>query len=99
MAEPGAHIASRRTYYVIYVTLLICTYITWQVAYFDLGALNTVAALAIAFVKAGLVALFFMHVKDSPRLIWAVVVGGVFWLMLLLGLTMSDYATRSFLSY
>ncbi|MGE5243975.1 MAG: cytochrome C oxidase subunit IV family protein [Betaproteobacteria bacterium] len=92
MTEP--HIIPTRTYYAIYVTLLVCTYLTWQIAYFDLGALNTVAALGIAVFKAVLVVLFFMHVKYSSRLTWAVIVGGVFWLGILLALTFSDYLTR-----
>ena len=74
--------------------LILCTYLTWQVAFFDLGPLNTVAALAIAVFKAALVVLFFMHVKYSTRLTWAVVIGSVFWLGILLALTFSDYLTR-----
>jgi cytochrome c oxidase subunit 4 len=89
-----AHILPTRVYYTIYTILMVCTYLTWQVAYFDQGAFNTVAALVIAVFKAVLVVLFFMHVRDSPRLTWAVVIGGVFWLVLLLALTMSDYLSR-----
>ena len=44
-----------------------------QIAFLDLGPLNTVAALTIAVFKATLVVLFFMHVKYSTRLTWAVV--------------------------
>jgi cytochrome c oxidase subunit 4 len=91
MAE---HILPKRTYYVIYLVLMFCTYLTWQVAYFDLGAFNTVAALTIAVFKAVLVVLFFMHVKYGTRLTMVTVVGGVFWLGILLALTMSDYLTR-----
>ncbi len=88
------HILPARTYYLVFVVLMFCTYLTWQVAYFDLGAFNTVAALAITVFKATLVVLFFMHVKYSSRLTWAVVVGSVFWLMIMLALTMGDYLTR-----
>ena len=88
---------SRRTYYTIYAILMVCTYLTWQVAYFDLGVLNTVAALGIAGLKAVLVALFFMHVRDSPRLSSVVVIGSLFWLFILLALTMSDYLTRGWM--
>jgi cytochrome c oxidase subunit 4 len=88
------HIVPRQTYYTIYVILLVCTYLTWQIAYFDLGALNTVAALVIAVFKTVLVVLFFMHVKYSTRLTWVFVISGVFWLAILLTLTMSDYLTR-----
>ncbi len=93
------HIVPTRTYYLIFAALMVCTYLTWQVAYFDLGPLNTIAALAIAVFKAVLVVLFFMHVKYSTRLTWIVVVSGVFWLGILLALTFGDYLTRGWRTY
>ena len=96
MAE---HVIPKRTYYAIYLTLLACTYLTWQVAFFDLGAMNTVAALSIAVFKAVLVVLFFMHVKYSTRLTKVVVIGSVFWLGILLALTFSDYLTRGWRTF
>ena len=96
MAE---HILPKRTYYTIYVVLIVCTYLTWQVALFDLGALNTIAALAIAVFKAAIVVLFFMHVKYSSRLTWVVVAGSIFWLLILLALTFNDYLTRGWRTY
>lgn len=93
------HIVPPRTYVLIYVVLLICTYLTWQVAFFDLGALNTVAALAIAVFKAVLVVLFFMHVKYSTRLTWVVIAAGLFWLGIMLALTLGDYLTRAWATY
>ena len=93
------HILPKRTYYTIYAILLVCTYLTWQVAFFDLGAMSTVVALAIAVFKATIVVLFFMHVKYSSRLTWVVVVGSVFWLGILLVLTFNDYLTRGWRTY
>jgi len=96
MAE---HARRKRThYYVVYAALMVCTYLTWQIAYFDLGAFNTVAALGIAALKALLVALFFMHVRESPRLTVVVALGGLFWLGILLTLTMTDYLTRGWMT-
>jgi cytochrome c oxidase subunit 4 len=88
------HILPKRTYYTVFAILIACTYLTWQVAYFDLGPLNAVVALGIAVLKAVLVVLFFMHVRYGTRLIWVVVIAGVFWLAILLTVTMSDYLTR-----
>ena len=88
-----------RIYYTIFAILMFCTYLTVQVAFLDLGPWNTVAALAIAVFKATLVVLFFMHVKYSPKLTWAVVIGSVFWLGILLALTMNDYLTRVWRTY
>jgi len=96
MAE---HIVPTRVYYTIFAVLILCTGLTVMIAFVDLGALNTVAALAIAVFKAVLVILYFMHVKYSTRLTWAVVVGSVFWLGILLALTMGDYLTRVWRHY
>jgi len=93
------HIVPTRIYYVVFGILALCTYLTWQVAVFDLGALNTIVALGIAVFKATLVVLFFMHVRYSTRLTWAVVLGGLFWLAILLTLTMGDYLTRRWLVF
>jgi cytochrome c oxidase subunit 4 len=95
----ASHILPTRVYYTIFAILLFCTYLTVQMAFLDLGAMNTVAALAIATFKAALVILFFMHVKYSTRLTWAVVLGGIFWLGILLTLTMTDYLTRVWRTY
>jgi cytochrome c oxidase subunit 4 len=89
------HIVPKSTYYLIFAALMVGTAITVGVAFVDLGAMNTVVALAIACTKATLVVLFFMHVKYSTRLTWAVVAGSVFWLGIMLALTLSDYLTRS----
>jgi cytochrome c oxidase subunit 4 len=96
MAE---HIVPKRVYYTIFAILMLCTLLTVLIAFVDLGPLNTVAALTIAVFKAALVILYFMHVKYSTRLTWAVVAGSVFWLGILLVLTMSDYLTRSWRTY
>ena len=94
-----SHILPKRVYYTIFGILIFCTYLTVQIAFLDLGAMNTVAALAIATFKAAIVVLFFMHVKYSTRLTWAVVIGSVFWLGILLTLTLSDYLTRAWRTY
>ena len=96
MAE---HIVPKRVYYTVFAILMLCTLLTVAIASVDLGVFNTVAALTIAVVKATLVVLYFMHVKYSTRLTWAVVVGSVFWLGILLVLTMSDYLTRGWRTY
>jgi cytochrome c oxidase subunit 4 len=93
------HIVPTRVYYTIFGILMACTYLTVQIAFLDLGPFNIVAALVIAVFKATLVILFFMHVKYSTRLTWAVVVASVFWLVILLVLTLSDYLTRAWLTF
>jgi cytochrome c oxidase subunit 4 len=93
----STHVLPKRTYYIIFALLMVFTYATWQVAYFDLGPMNTVVAMGIAVVKATLVLLFFMHVKYSTRLTWVVAAAGFFWLGILLVLMMTDYLSRGLL--
>ena len=95
MSQP---IVPQRTYLLVFFALIGLTILTTAVAFVDLGPLNTVAALAIAFSKMLLVLLFFMGVRYSSNLVRVIVIAGLFWLALLMGLTMSDYHTRSWTS-
>ncbi len=89
------HILPIRLYVTIWAALLCLTVITAAVAFVDLGALNTVLALVIASVKALLVVLFFMHVKyTSEKMTKVVFVAAIFWLLILLTLSLADYTTR-----
>ena len=94
----SAHVSAVRTYLVVFGILLVLTAVTVVTALNDLGVLNTIVALTIAVTKAVLVVLYFMHVRGSPRLTKLVVVSGLFWLLLLFGLTMGDYLTRAWLT-
>jgi cytochrome c oxidase subunit 4 len=93
------HVVPTRIYYLVFAALMAFTAITVAAAFVDLGPLNAATALAIAVTKATLVVLYFMHVRYSTRLTWLVVLGGVFWLGILLVLTFSDYLTRSWRTF
>ena len=88
------HHGSVPTYVTIFVLLVLLTGLTVYVSGIDLGPLNTTVALGIAITKATLVALFFMHVKDSSRLTQLFLVAGLIWLGILIFITMSDFASR-----
>jgi len=94
MAE---RIEAKRVYYLVFAALMALTAVTTAAAFVDLGRLNTVVALAIAVSKAMLVVLFFMHVRHSSRLMKVVIGGGLFWLLILIALTMADFLTRGWL--
>jgi cytochrome c oxidase subunit 4 len=93
-AHAEHHVVATKIYYTIFAALMALTAITVAIAYIDLGPLNTVAALVIACVKAMMVVLYFMHLKYSTRLIKLTVVAGLYWMGILLVLTLSDYLTR-----
>jgi cytochrome c oxidase subunit 4 len=90
----SGHVAPKSMYYAVFAALLVGTGLTVAVAFVDLGALNNVLMLGIAMTKALLVILFFMHVRWSSRLTWVVAASGFVWLLILFGITMSDYLTR-----
>jgi cytochrome c oxidase subunit IV len=92
--ENTEHIVSPGMYLTIILTLLALTGITVFAAFIDLGRFNIVVALLIATIKATLVVLIFMHAKYAPERTKLVIVAGIFWLALLLFMTLSDYASR-----
>jgi cytochrome c oxidase subunit 4 len=86
-----------RGYLVVFLALLAMTAVTILVASVDLGPFSTPVALLIAALKALLVILFFMHLRDAPALVWMAAIGGFFWLGILVVLTLSDVLTRGVL--
>ncbi len=84
-----------RVYYLVFVALAILAGATALISRIDLGPFNVTVALIISLIKATLVALFFMHVRQSRRLIALVIFASLVWLTILLTLTMADYGTRS----
>jgi cytochrome c oxidase subunit IV len=93
------HIIPVKYYIGVFLALMFFTALTVFIAQFDLehiwGPLNIIVALTIAVIKATLVVLIFMHARWSSRLTQVIIVSGIFWLIILLAFTMSDYLTRS----
>jgi cytochrome c oxidase subunit IV len=88
---------SVRTYTLVFAALLILAALTTGIAYTDLGPFNTVAALAIAFIKMCLVGLFFMELRYARGLTRIVVLAGFFWLALMVSFTLADVFSRSWI--
>lgn len=93
-AEGHEHIVSLGTYVGVFLALVVLTITTFLVARINLGVFNVLVALFIAGVKASLVALVFMHLKYSNKTLKLVMAGSLFWLVLLIGLSLNDYLTR-----
>ncbi len=91
------HIVPVKVYVYVFLTLMVMTVVTTAVAFVDLGRFNVVVALAIAFFKASLVVLFFMHVHYSTKLTKMIVGAGIFWLAIMVFFTMADLLTRGWL--
>jgi cytochrome c oxidase subunit 4 len=91
------HIVPKRVYFAVFFALIVLTWVTTLVSTLDLGRWNIFVALAIAIFKASLVVLFFMHVWYSTRLTKMIVLSSLFWLLLLLFITMADIWTRGWM--
>lgn len=70
--------------------LLALTAITVVSSRLDLGPFNVVLALAIAALKASLVAMFFMHLRYEHRFQSVVFVGALFFVVVLVGFLVFD---------
>jgi cytochrome c oxidase subunit 4 len=94
-SEHSEHILPSTMYWGIWALLIVLTFVTAWVANIDLGRFNTVVALIIATIKASVVVLFFMHVKyTSEKLTKVVIISAIFFLVILLTLSMADYGSR-----
>jgi cytochrome c oxidase subunit 4 len=95
MSDPSKS-SPLKSYFAVWAALLLGTFLTYEIAKIDLGVFNSAVALIIATTKALLVALFFMHLRHAhERLLKLVVISTVFFLFILLVLSMADYGTRS----
>jgi cytochrome c oxidase subunit 4 len=81
-------------YWKNFLALMALLALTWAIGYLNLGPFNLVVALAIALVKMLLIALFFMHIKGSSRLLHLAAITGTLWLLIMIALTLSDYLSR-----
>jgi cytochrome c oxidase subunit 4 len=89
-----AHISPYSFYVKVWVILLILTALTVAVTHVNLRQFSGFAALVIATIKAGIVMLFFMHVRyDKPVI--AVMIGVTLAeYLIFIFLTFSDYVYR-----
>ena len=78
----------------VWAALLVLLAATVTSAYVPMGALNTVANLGIAAMKAALVAVFFMGLRRPDPLLRLAAAAALFWLAALFALTFSDVLTR-----
>lgn len=92
MAE--AHITKKK-YWQIFAALMGLLFLTVLVAYLHIDPWwAIIVAMTIATVKAVLVILYFMHVRYNSKLTWLFVGSGFVWLIIMVGITLTDYKTR-----
>ena len=90
------HVSSVGLYVTIFLSLMVLTGVTVFSAFIDLGYLNFPVAMLSDGFKASLVVWYFMHVKYQSHLTKLTVATGLFFLVILLGMTLIDYASKNF---
>ncbi len=91
-----AHHGGPKIYLLVLGVLVVLTVITVLAAGVNFGSTsaNVIIAMAIASVKASLVALFFMHLRWDKPLNATIFVGGLCFLGIMLTFTFMDNTTR-----
>ena len=92
-------VVKRKTFVIVWAVLICLTILTAVASEIEMGQWNAPVAMAIAGTKALLVALFFMHLLyEHSKIVMVWAIAGLFWLSILLLLSMTDYVTRGFLN-
>ena|ERR1700733_9064685 len=86
--------SSTLRYLAVWLALLALTGLSFLLSRLHLGATDVAVALVIAAAKTTLVGLFFMHLVEERFSVVMVPVMAAFLLVLLLGLLVTDVATR-----
>ena len=90
------HVSPISLYITIFTALMVLTAVTVFAAFVDLGQFNFLVAMLVAGFKASLVVWYFMHLKYQSHLTKLALAVGLFFLVILLGETMVDYASKEF---
>ncbi len=78
----------------IWLALMSLLGLTLLAAYYSLGGWNTLVHFVISGIQAGLVALFYMHLIHEASTIRIISLAGLFWLAIMIALSLNDYMTR-----
>jgi cytochrome c oxidase subunit IV len=81
-------------YVAAWLVLILLTGISVLSAFLGIGVYAPVIQYGIAATQAAIVFILFMRLKGPPSLKWIFAGSGFFWLMILYGLSMTDYASR-----
>lgn len=92
---------TNKAYFVVYLLIigLIIAAVGVSMAGEKLGNAAVYLNLMIAGAQASLLAYFFMHLKGADHLTWLVAGAGLFWILILFTLLLTDYLTRQIAAY
>lgn len=86
--------AATLPFVIAWAVLLLLAGISMLTAYIGLGIWGPVVQFGIAAIQVAIIAILFMRLKGPPSLKWIFAGTGIFWLMFLFGISMTDYSNR-----
>ncbi len=89
-----AHISSIKFYLAIFAALITLTVATVGVSYVHLGPANLAVAIVIASIKAALVCLFFMHLRNDNKFHALIFVSSLLFIGVFFAYTVNDTGRR-----
>ncbi len=81
--------------FIVYGCVIAMTFLQVGLWSMKLGKLGLPVQLCIAAVQAGIVAYYFMHLKQGDRVVTLTALASLFWMGILFVLFMVDYMTRT----
>ncbi len=92
--EVHEHVSSIALYVKVFAALLVLTALTYGVSYMDLGNASLAVAMIVAFVKASLVCMFFMHLKYDDGFNVFVFISTLLFVAIFFTITIFDLVSR-----
>jgi caa(3)-type oxidase subunit IV len=77
-----------------FAVLALLSVVALAVGFSDLGPIKVVVSLLVAVVQAGVLAVFFMDLRQADKLTWLCAGAAVFWVGIEFLFTLTDYFTR-----
>jgi cytochrome c oxidase subunit 4 len=84
------HVMPIRILVTAFAILMGLTFLTVAVTWFDLGAANLLIALLVAVAKAGVVALYFMHLRYDKPFLGVVLITALLMVALFISIALMD---------
>ena len=86
--------SGHKVYFLTWAALVCLTAVTVKAYFLHLGNAGAALALTIASIKAGLILLFFMHLRQESRLLQGIFLMPLLLVWLIIGLTVLDVFYR-----
>lgn len=90
LADYHPHVVPVPLLLAVFGLLLVLTFATVAVTFVDLGPLNIIIALGIAVIKAGVVAMYFMHLRYDRPFHGMIFIGSLLFVAIFIGMLLLD---------